>query len=50
MCVDDELKAHSHPVFIPPDLLLADKLIYQAHKYNLHGGVVLDMVNIRSNY
>ena len=40
----------SHPVFIPPDSLLAEKLIFQAHKNTLHGGVVLTMTKVRSNY
>ena len=40
----------SHPVFIPPDSLLADKLIFQAHKNTLHGGVVLTVTKVRSNY
>ena len=33
----------SHPVFIPPDSLLAEKLICQVHKNTFHGGVVLTM-------
>ena len=33
----------SHPVFIPRDSLLAEKLIFQAHKNTLHGGVALTM-------
>ena len=40
----------SHLVFIPPDSLLAKKLIFPAHRNNLHGGVVLNMINIRSKY
>ena len=36
----------SHPVFIPPDSL-AEKLIFQAHKNTLHGGVVLTMTKVR---
>ena len=40
----------SHPVLIPPDPLLAEKLIFQAHKNTLHGGVVLTMTKVRSNY
>ena len=40
----------SHPVFIPPDSLLAEKLIFQAHKNTLHGGAVLIMIKVRSNY
>ena len=40
----------SHPVFIPPDSWLADKLIFQAHKNTLHGGAVLTMTKVRSNY
>ena len=40
----------SHPVFTPPDSLLAEKLIFQAHKNTLHGGVVLTMTKVRSNY
>ena len=40
----------SQPVFIPSDSLLAEKLIFQAHKNILHGGVVLTMTNVRSNY
>ena len=27
----------SYPVFIPPDSLLTEKLIFQAHKKTLHG-------------
>ena len=38
------------PVFIPPDSLLAEKLIFQAHKDTFHGGVVLTMTKVRSNY
>ena len=38
----------SHPVFIPRDSLLAEKLIFQAHKNTLHGGVVLTMTKVRS--
>ena len=34
----------SHPVFIPPDSLLAEKLIFQAHKNTLRGGIVSTMV------
>ena len=40
----------SHPVFIPRDSLLAEKLICQSHKNTLHGGVVLNMTRVRSNY
>ena len=40
----------SHPIFLPPDSLLAEKLIFQAHKKTLHGGVVLTMAKFRSNY
>ena len=40
----------SHPVFIPPDSLSAEKLIFQAHKNTLHVGVVLTMTKVRSNY
>ena len=40
----------SHPVFIPPYSLLAEKLIFQARKNTLHGGVVLTMKKVRSNY
>ena len=29
-----------HPVFIPPDSLLAEKFIFQAHKNTLHREVV----------
>ena len=35
----------SHPVFIPPDSL-AEKLIFQAHKNTLHGGVALTMTKV----
>ena len=38
-----------HPVFIPPVSLLAEKLMFQAHKNTLHVGVVLTMTKIRSN-
>ena len=40
----------SHPVFIPLYSLLAEKLILQANKNFLHGGVVLIMTTVRSNY
>ena len=40
----------SRPVFIPPDSLLAEKLIFQAHNDTLHMGVVLTMTKVRSNY
>ena len=40
----------THTVFMPPDLLLAEKLIFQIHKNTLHGGVVLIMKNVRPNY
>ena len=40
----------SHTVFIPLDLLLAEKLLFQAHKNTLHGGVVLTITKVRSNY
>ena len=40
----------SHPVFIPPYLLLADKLLFQAHKNTLHRRIVLTLTNGRSNY
>ena len=40
----------SHPVSIPPDSLLADKFVFQAHKDTFHREVVLTMTNIRSNY
>ena len=36
----------SHPVFIPPDSL-GEKLIFQARKNTLHGGVVLTMTKVR---
>ena len=39
-----------HPVFIPPDSLLAEKLIFQAHKNTLHREVVLTMTKVRFNY
>ena len=34
----------SHPVFIAPDSLLAEKLIFQAHKNTLRGGIISTMV------
>ena len=40
----------SHAVFVPRHSLLAEKLIFQAHKNILHGGVVLTMTKVRSNY
>ena len=40
----------SHPISIAPDSLLAQKLIFQAHKNTSHGGVVLTIKNVRSNY
>ena len=40
----------SHPVFIPPDLSLAEKLLFQALNYSLHGEIVLTMTNARSKY
>ena len=40
----------SHPVFILPDSLLAEKSIFQVHKSTLHGGLVLTMTKARSNY
>ena len=40
----------SHPVFIPPDLSLAEKLLFQALKNSLHGEIVLTMTNARSKY
>ena len=40
----------SHPVFIPRDSLLAEKLIFQDHKNTLHGWVILTMTKVRSNY
>ena len=40
----------SNPVFVPPDSLLVEKVIFQAHKNTLHGGVVLTMTKVRSNY
>ena len=39
----------SHPVFIPPVSILAEKLMFQAHKNTLHVGVVLTMTKVRSN-
>ena len=39
-----------HPVFIPPDSLLAEKLIFLAHKNTLHREVVLTMTKVRFNY
>ena len=40
----------SHPVFIPPDSLLVEKLIFQTHKNILHGGAGLTKTNVRFNY
>ena len=40
----------SHSLFIPQDSLLVEKLIFQAHKNTSHGGVVLTMTIVRSNY
>ena len=40
----------SHPVSIPRDSLLAEKLIIQAHRNTLHLGVVLTMTKVRSNF
>ena len=40
----------SHAVFIPPDSLLAEKLLFQADKNTLHGGVVLTITKVRPNY
>ena len=40
----------SDPVFIPPDSLLTQKLIFQSHKNTFHGRVVLTMTNVRSSY
>lgn len=34
------LSVGSNPVFIPPDSLLAEKFIFQAHKNTLHREVV----------
>ena len=39
-----------HPLFILRDSFLAEKLILQAHQNTLHGGVVLTMTKVRSNY
>ena len=39
----------SHPVFILPDLLLAEKLIFQVYKSILYGGVILTMTKVKSN-
>ena len=40
----------SHPVLTPADSLFAEKLIFWYHKSTLHGGVVLIITNVRSNY
>ena len=35
-----------HPVFIPPDSLLAEKLIFQDHKNTFNRGLVLTMTKV----
>ena len=37
----------SHPVFISPDSLLAENLMFQVYKNILYRGVVLTMTNVR---
>ena len=40
----------SYPVYLPPNALLSDKLIQDAHASTLHGGVGLTMTYIRRDY
>jgi len=40
----------SYPVYLPPNALLSEKLIQDAHALTLHGGVGLTMTDIRRDY
>ena len=40
----------SYPVYLPPDALLTEKMVHDAHVLSLHGGVGLTMTFIRQEY
>ena len=39
-----------YPIFIPDSSLIAEKLVEQAHKITLHGGLTLIMAKIRERF
>ena len=40
----------SYPVYLPPDAVLTEKMVHDAHVLSLHGGVGLTMTFIRQEY
>ena len=39
-----------YPIYLPPDSLVSEKIIMDAHARTLHGGVALTMTCVRSKY
>ena len=39
-----------YPIYLPPDALLTEKMVHDAHVLSLHGGVGLTMTLIRQEY
>ena len=40
----------AHPIYIPKESPLAEKIIFAEHKKTLHGGVTITMTSVRSTY
>ena len=39
-----------YPLYIPRRSILAEKIVHEAHKRTMHGGVILTMAAVRQNY
>ena len=39
-----------YPLYIPQRSILAEKIVHEAHKRTMHGGVILTMAPVRQNY
>ena len=40
----------AHPIYIPKESPLVEKIIFTEHKRTLHGGVTITMTSVRSTY
>lgn len=40
----------SYPIYLPPDALLTERMVHDAHVLSVHGGVGLTMASIRQQY
>ena len=39
-----------YPLYIPRRSILAEKMVHEAHKRAMHGGVILTMAAVKENY